>query len=748
VLSLMASISPTLNFTQSLQILQSTALSFPDGSSCTTTTCGSGIADAAAALDALLPDPGPGTNLALGQPASQSSTPDSAPCDGGPAALAVDGTPSGQFTNCSVTHTDNDDHAWWQVDLQALADIDTIILWNRTDCCAERLSDFDVSVSIDGETWEDYYVAGAAGVVTTIDVQRPGRYVKVQLRGWNFLSLAEVQVFGAFVATATPTSTPSATATQSPTPNPTPDSNLALGRPASQSSTHLDDLCDGYAANAVDGNTDGVWAHCSVAHTGQMVAPWWQVDLQGQAYLTSIVLWNRTDCCGERLSNFDVYVSADGDTWQSYYVPGPVDVNTTVSLNAPGRYVKVQLRGTGFLSLAEVQVFGYFTATPTPTVTATATPTATHTPTPTNTETPTPTPTPTTAATATPTHTPTATATGTASRTPTLTATALSTPTPTRTPTPTSTPVGAGHSFRLYLPGVARPGSSGPTATVTSQPSSTATGTPAPTTAASRTATGTASPTPSATASASASPSATPSASATASVTPTGTETATAAPSPTATPSPTASATATQTNTPTATSSATSTPTVTPTATHTLTPLPTPTGTPTVTPTPTATSTATATNTAVPTPQPGVWAGTTNQARAMGFTVSSDSTQWSSFSLNFGVSSPGCTSTLNISNAGPGTIADNSFSRPGSTFSFAGHFNTATMASGTYTFTNFASGCGTFSYTGTWSASVTAAQTGIALQTQSATVLSRRDDVLGWDALRLLTVFSQGARIR
>ena len=57
VLSLMVSLDPSLNFTQSLQILQSTARSFPAGSSCTTSTCGSGIVDAAAALNAVLNPP-------------------------------------------------------------------------------------------------------------------------------------------------------------------------------------------------------------------------------------------------------------------------------------------------------------------------------------------------------------------------------------------------------------------------------------------------------------------------------------------------------------------------------------------------------------------------------------------------------------------------------------------------------------------------------------------------------------------
>ena len=61
VLSLMASLDPTLNFTQSLQILQSTARAFPAGSSCTISTCGSGIVDAAAALNAVLDPPATST---------------------------------------------------------------------------------------------------------------------------------------------------------------------------------------------------------------------------------------------------------------------------------------------------------------------------------------------------------------------------------------------------------------------------------------------------------------------------------------------------------------------------------------------------------------------------------------------------------------------------------------------------------------------------------------------------------------
>ncbi len=53
VVSLMFSVDPSLTVDEVLQILQSTATAFPSGSSCNTTICGSGIVNAAAALQAV-----------------------------------------------------------------------------------------------------------------------------------------------------------------------------------------------------------------------------------------------------------------------------------------------------------------------------------------------------------------------------------------------------------------------------------------------------------------------------------------------------------------------------------------------------------------------------------------------------------------------------------------------------------------------------------------------------------------------
>ena len=92
--------------------------------------------------------------------------------------------------------------------------------------------------------------------------------------------------------------------------------NLALGRRTSQSSTGY----GGFASRAVDGDTDGVYGNLSITHTAPDDAnPWWRVDLDGTFFLERIVLWNRTDCCSERLSNFRVSVldEAEQAVWSS-----------------------------------------------------------------------------------------------------------------------------------------------------------------------------------------------------------------------------------------------------------------------------------------------------------------------------------------------------------------------------------------------------------------------------------------------
>ena len=86
-----------------------------------------------------------GADLALGQSATQSSTLGGYPT--AVAASAVDGNTNGNFFSGSVTHTNFETNAWWQVDLGTSATVNSIVIWNRTDCCGTRLDDYWVFVS-------------------------------------------------------------------------------------------------------------------------------------------------------------------------------------------------------------------------------------------------------------------------------------------------------------------------------------------------------------------------------------------------------------------------------------------------------------------------------------------------------------------------------------------------------------------------------------------------------------------------
>lgn len=141
--------------------------------------------------------------------------------------------------------------------------------------------------------------------------------------------------------------------------------NLARGKPAVQKSTH-----GGPAARAVDGNTNGNYSAGSVTRTQYTSTPWWHVDLGAVSPIGQIKLWNRTDCCSERLSNFRVFVSDVPFTSSNlnttinqpgvsnWRFAGSFTGSTTFTINRTGRYVRIQLEGTNYLSLAEVEVFG------------------------------------------------------------------------------------------------------------------------------------------------------------------------------------------------------------------------------------------------------------------------------------------------------------------------------------------------------------------------------------------------------
>ena len=143
-------------------------------------------------------------NLAQGKPAVSSSE-----AYGGAASRVVDGDTNGVFNNNSVSHTDENEYAWWQVDLGASSPLSTVNVWNRTDCCTQRLDDhwtfvsdqpFDTSLTPTQQAakpgvWSSHRT-GPAPVVTVEKPGVTGRYVMVQLSKKDYLTLAEVEVYG------------------------------------------------------------------------------------------------------------------------------------------------------------------------------------------------------------------------------------------------------------------------------------------------------------------------------------------------------------------------------------------------------------------------------------------------------------------------------------------------------------------------------------------------------------------------
>ncbi len=152
----------------------------------------------------------------------------------------------------------------------------------------------------------------------------------------------------------------------------TPNSvNLAFGRPAQQSSTYGSSV----AKLAVDGNSDGDFANGSVSHTLSTPNPWLTIDLESIFSVGEVKVFNRTDCCQDRLSQYWVVASEHPVSVEDPFVPflgsGSLQrrwvESTTLSSTVdfagfPARFIHIQ-RDTsadgseGILSVAEVQVF-------------------------------------------------------------------------------------------------------------------------------------------------------------------------------------------------------------------------------------------------------------------------------------------------------------------------------------------------------------------------------------------------------
>ena len=269
-------------------------------------------------------------NIALGKRVTQSST-----AFGGDARRAVDGKLDGNYGHHSVTHTDFQSKPWWQVDLDKEETIRQINIYNRTDAAQDRLTNFNVILlDSSGKEIERKRIAYLRDSSAQISIDyKKARFVRIELDGYNALSLAEVQVFRA--------------------------ENIAWKKQARQSSTEF----GGDASRALDGNTNSNYSQQSITHTKFENQPWWEVDLGRTEQVGLVRLYNRGDGeLSKRLADFDVILYDErGQEVTRQYVSRLEGSSLDLQLNGKlGRRVRIQLRQKNqALSLAEVEVFRF-----------------------------------------------------------------------------------------------------------------------------------------------------------------------------------------------------------------------------------------------------------------------------------------------------------------------------------------------------------------------------------------------------
>ena len=281
-------------------------------------------------LSSSQPSAEPLENIALGKRVTQSST-----AFGGEARRAVDGKLDGNYGHNSVTHTDFQSKPWWQVDLDKEETIRQINIYNRTDAAQDRLTNFNVILlDSSGKEIERKRIAYLRDSSAQISIDyKKARFVRIELDGYNALSLAEVQVYRA--------------------------ENIAWKKQAKQSSTDF----GGDASRALDGNTNSSYSQQSITHTKFENQPWWEVDLGRTEQVGLVRLHNRGDGeLSKRLSDFDVILYDEkGTEVARQYVSRLEGSSLDLQLNGKlGRRVRIQLRQKNqALSLAEVEVFRF-----------------------------------------------------------------------------------------------------------------------------------------------------------------------------------------------------------------------------------------------------------------------------------------------------------------------------------------------------------------------------------------------------
>ncbi|MEH1098560.1 galactose-binding domain-containing protein [Micromonospora sp. CPCC 205561] len=236
------------------------------------------------------------------------------------------------------------------VDLGAARSVDRVVLklpagWER------RTQTLSVLGSTDGSSWAT--LAGSAGRTfdpaggNAVSISMPAgerRFVRVTVTGntgWPAAQLSEFEVYGGGPGTPPPTTPPPTTP---PPTTPPPTGNLALGRPAAETS-HADVYV---AGNAVDGNAASYWESANNAFPQSLT-----VDLGASRSVSRVVLKLPPSSAWQtRTQTLSVLGSGNGSSFSTLkasagYTFNPAGGNTvTVTFAATSqRYLRLTFTG-------------------------------------------------------------------------------------------------------------------------------------------------------------------------------------------------------------------------------------------------------------------------------------------------------------------------------------------------------------------------------------------------------------------
>lgn len=271
----------------------------------------------------------------------------------GSARAAIDGSPATMWhSSWSTVDPDVPYPHWITLDLGEDYDVDGFDYQVRVG--NGSMKGYEVYVSSDNATWGEPVKTGT--FASTADVQHltfpvtRGRYVKLvglsSINGAVFGGASELNVWGKRV-------------NQPALPIPKQDMTIH-----SFDSQEIDGE-DGAATNALDGDSSTFW-HTEWSAKEAAYPHFVAVDLGASHELGSITVQGRPSGTNGRIKDYEVYVSADGQSWGSAVATGAFTTATTpqkVTFAQPqsARYVKVvglnSHNGLAFASIAELDFY-------------------------------------------------------------------------------------------------------------------------------------------------------------------------------------------------------------------------------------------------------------------------------------------------------------------------------------------------------------------------------------------------------